>query len=150
MNTSTNSRLRRLAPALVLVLAAMLCSSCGKANNQKPVFPVHGKIVYEGQPLPHAFIVFHSLGDPGAKPVRPTAYGQDDGSFTLTTYAAKDGAPAGEYAVTVECRIPPIDDNGKPGRNILPPRYLRPETSGLRVQLAEGPNELEPLVLSSR
>jgi len=148
--TNTGTRIRKLAAAFLLFTTALCCSSCGKAKSEKPVFLVHGQLLYEGRPLPRAFIVFHPVGEPDPKAIRPTGYAQDDGTFTLTTYAAKDGAPAGEYAITVECRVPPIDDNGNPGRNVLPRRYGDPKTSGLHVQLVEGPNELEPLVLTSR
>jgi hypothetical protein len=35
-------------------------------------------------------------------------------------------------------------------RNLLPARYSRPETSGLRCRVQEGPNELAPLSLTDK
>src|SRR5262249_18859054 len=67
---------------------------------------------------------------------------EPDGSFTLTTYVANDGAPVGDYAVAVTLRTPPWDELGKPGPNQLPARYGQPQTSGLRAKVIEGTKEL--------
>ena len=65
-----------------------------------------------------------------------------DGSFALSTYTANDGAPAGEYAVTVVWWNPPVDAEGKPGPNLLPQRYAKPETTPLKAVVKAGPNEV--------
>ena len=77
-------------------------------------------------------------------PLRHKPGGTSDaqGEFVLTTYTQDDGAPAGEYAVTVVWRRPWTDAAGKPGPNLLPERYSKPDTSELRVRVKEGVNEL--------
>jgi hypothetical protein len=70
------------------------------------------------------------------------AMAEADGTFALSTYTANDGAPAGEYAVTVVWWKPLVDANGKPGPNLLPERYARPETTPLRATVKAGTNEV--------
>ena len=72
--------------------------------------------------------------------------------FTLSTYGPRDGAPAGEYLVTVEWwQARPTkarDGDDSPPINRLPARYASAQASRLRVQVAEGTNELQPFQLS--
>ncbi len=108
--------------------------------------PARGTVLYEGRPLPTAAILLHPVGGKRDVP-RPQALSRDDGTFVLTTYRPDDGAPPGDYQVTVvyyEKQDP--SDESKP-RNLLPPRYARPETSGLAVRIGEGENQLPPLRL---
>ena len=85
---------------------------------------------------------FHLLDADKKKTTRAgNALVEADGTFTLSTYTANDGAPQGEYLVTVVWPDPPRDARGRPGPNRLPERYAQPETSGLRARVADGPNE---------
>ena len=70
------------------------------------------------------------------------AIAEPDGSFVLSTYKGFDGAPVGEYAVTVVWREPWLDAHGRPGVERLPEKYAKPETSGLRVRIKTGPNDV--------
>jgi hypothetical protein len=111
-------------------------------GNRKPLHPVRGKVYFEGTPTPNAVVTFFLLTGDEKRPVR-TADGvvEADGSFTLSTYAAEDGAPAGEYAVTVVWGRG-ADEESKPGPNLLPERYGKPGTSGLQARVKEGVNEV--------
>jgi hypothetical protein len=136
-----------LFPALLAV--PLLCASCAR-NDRPPVYRVQGKIFYEGKPTANALVVLHPVNkDPRLESVRPLAHVETDGSFKLTTFANGDGAPAGEYVVTVDWRerTAPVE-GAPPGRSLLPPRYSNPASSQLRVQIKEGTNELEPLKLT--
>jgi 3',5'-cyclic AMP phosphodiesterase CpdA len=111
-------------------------------TNRRPVHPVRGRVFFEGCPVPGAEVVFHLVSADGKGFARGgDAEVEADGTFVLSTYAADDGAPAGEYAVTVEWREPPADADGRPGRNRLPGRYAKPETTPLKVVVKPGPNE---------
>ena len=71
-----------------------------------------------------------------------------DGTFTATTYDAGDGVPAGTYIVTLQWRKATKSGNEfLPGPNLLPARYGRPDTSDIVVRIAEGRNDLPPIVL---
>jgi hypothetical protein len=111
-------------------------------TNRRPTYPVRGKVFLDGCPVPNAEVVFHFV-QPGGKQFIHSgdALVDADGSFVLSTYTAEDGAPAGEYAVTVTLRTPPWDASGKPGPNQLPPRYARPQTTDLRVKVKDAVND---------
>ena len=73
----------------------------------------------------------------------PTLQAAADGSFALTSYESNDGAPAGDYTLTVELRS--LVKNGgdvTAGPNTLPAKYGRAETSPVTVQIAEQTNDL--------
>jgi hypothetical protein len=86
---------RALLPALLVVLG------CGKADERRPVFAVSGAVTYNGEPMAGAMISLHPLGDPDPRALRSHATADKDGRFKLSTYLSEDGAPAGEYAVTI-------------------------------------------------
>lgn len=133
-----------LASALVFV--AMAGCSAKKADNRKSVFPARGKLLVNDQPAPGAMLVFHPVG--GAYDAeRPTATVGPDGSFELTTYVGHDGAPAGEYVVTAQWYLSADRDAPGPWPNVIPDKYARPELSDLHVQIAAGPNDLQPIVI---
>jgi hypothetical protein len=127
--------------------AALLCPSCSKAPQRKPVYPAQGKVLYKGKPISPATVFFHPLD---GSPERPIGKTRQDGSYRLSTYSDKDGAPAGEYAVTVEWS-PPIktaDGDLEAGVNQLPAKYGKKDTSGLRAKITEGSNDVPTFELS--
>jgi hypothetical protein len=133
---------------LAALSAALLCAACNKSARPRP-FPVHGQVLFQGKPTPNAVVVFHPLDNAAAKQERPVGRVNEDGSFRLTTYGENDGAPEGDYAVTVEWRRAARAPNGEfePGPNVLPVRYSKPATSTLRVRVTPAENELTPFQL---
>lgn len=133
----------------VLPFMALLAIGCSKGDDPSwlPVHKVEGKVVYNGQTVPGALVVLHPAdGDP--KLPRPRGYVRPDGSFVVSTYKTDDGAPIGEYKVTVEWRkAVVVDGDAKPGPNVLPSKYGNPRTSGVVVRIAEGTNQLTPIEL---
>ena len=110
--------------------------------NRKTTQPTKGKVFYEGVPVPNAQVTFHLIA-PDKKPARTgDAFVEPDGTFVLSSYNANDGAPAGDYVVTVVLRQPFFDAQGKPGVNLLPDRYSKPESSDLRVKIKDGSNDV--------
>jgi hypothetical protein len=76
----------------------------------------------------------------------------EQGRFTLTTFRQGDGAPAGDYVVTVQWFLatPTPDRSGEYLTvNYLPARYGQVESSGLRVTVSPGRNDLAPFELSA-
>jgi hypothetical protein len=137
------------AAVLLLVLVPLLVAGCGRSN-RLPTFAVRGQVSYQGRPATAALVIFHPVaGGEQFADVRPTGRVAADGSFTLTTYQANDGAPAGEYDVTIDWREPTAPVEGAPpGRSLLPPRYGKPQLSKLHAHIQEGTNELEPFRLT--
>ena len=84
---------------LAVAILAVLLSSCAR-NTRKPVYPVHGQVLVNGKPAAGATVFFFPVeSDPDA--IAPYGVLDADGSFSLTTYLTFDGAPAGEYVVTI-------------------------------------------------
>jgi hypothetical protein len=146
-------RLRTVFVLPALSVAALLAVSCG--DGRRPVFPVHGQVLYEDKPAPEALIIFQPVNDPDPRAPRPIARANAEGSFSPTTYRTGDGAPAGEYDVTITW-VKEVDNQSvpkeeqKPPRNLIPDRYGKAETSGLRVQIKAEPNELPPFRLTRK
>lgn len=102
--------------------------------------PTQGKITFDGKPVSDVRVVLHPLDAKAGGAVRPEALTAGNGTFIFTTYARNDGAPAGEYAVTV-VRVPPMGDE-KLADSALPERYGKPETTDLRAKIQEGLNQV--------
>src|SRR5262245_60314852 len=130
-----------------LTFVAIGLSSCSKGDGRKPTFPVAGKVLLaDGKPAEHATVVLHPVGETGQDVPKPRGKVAADGSFKLTTYDGNDGAPAGEYRVTVELWLSTgKGDEGPSSR--LPAKYSSPETSGLTAAVNTGPTELKPIQL---
>jgi len=86
----------------ILIAAAVGCSGNGKPAT----VPAGGKVMFKKtKPAAGAMVVFHPTSPEFEKRIggKPTARKvNDDGTFTLTTYEDGDGAPEGEYGVTVQ------------------------------------------------
>jgi hypothetical protein len=132
-------------PWLVL-LVGVLTSSCS-ASLFKPVYPVKGQVLFEGKPATGATVFFLSLDHPDDPLLKPMGNVDESGFYTLSTYKAHDGAPAGAYAVTLFW-LPRGYRGPVESANKLPARYRKPETSGIKVHVAEGDNHLEPFKLA--
>lgn len=137
---------RSLSPVVLLTLA-FLASGCGPGRIK--VYPTEGQVLIDGKPAANVFVLFSPVdGKEGA--ARPSATTDLEGKFRLTTFEAYDGAPAGEYVVTVlyePVNSPLMRPKGKPP--VVPPAFSKPESSPLRVKVAEkGPNQLDPFKLS--
>ena len=121
------------AYAVSLALCTLACTSCGSGGHE-PVYQVSGKVLFNGKPATGATVVFHLTGDNKATAVHPQGTAADDGTFKISTFEQDDGAPAGSYDVTVSW-TKPIHPGEKDEVSLLPIRYGRPQSSGLRAQV---------------
>jgi predicted phosphodiesterase len=109
--------------------------------NRKPTHPVSGKVIYEGSPLNRAYVTFFAFDPKEPKFTRlGDAFTEPDGTFQMSTYKAFDGAPEGEYKVTVVLREPFFEPAGKLGTNKLPVKYAQAATTDLTVKVKSGNN----------
>jgi hypothetical protein len=144
-----SSALPRRRPALAAggLALAFLVAGCG--DGRKPVYPVRGQVLdADGKPAAGAKVIFHPIGinDPGA--ARPVGVVDDSGEFTLTTYASGDGAPPGNYAVTVEWRPPRTTPFGAVPGDRLKGRYASAAKSPFQAMVGTEPTRLEPFRLN--
>jgi hypothetical protein len=121
----------------------------GVRRTLKPTFPARGQVFLDGQPLAGAVVIFHPADPTIIRPVRADGLTAADGSFTLSTYTANDGCPAGAYKVTVASRPPDLVEPGKAAVNRVPEVYSKTTTTDLRFEVTENMNEFR-LELKSR
>ena len=136
------SRLRLLTGAVLLFLLPAACTNSDAPSGAKKVFPVRGKVLVQNQPAVGAFVLFVPVNEAaGATDPRPRAYVEADGTFHIETYGSKDGAPNGDYFVSITW--PQMVDGREDGPDRLRGRYADAAKSGLRATVKDGPTELE-------
>ena len=138
--------------AALLALAVCCLAACSDDGRVK-VHPVTGKVLYRGAPAAGAEVVFHSTlprSEQKGLPI-PRGVAGEGGEFQLTSFNPNDGAPAGDYEVTVVWPEPPPagSDPEAAGDPIdrLGGQFANPTTSGLKATVTAGNNELEPFAL---
>ena len=134
-------RLRFQTLAFLLTGTVAALAGCTREPGRPPTYAVAGKVLNGNKPVANATIVFHPA-DPTPDAVKPRGTTRADGTFTLTTYDGNDGAPAGEYRVTVEQWLAGRPDDGPSNR--LNPKLSKPDSSGLRATVSAAPTELKP------
>jgi hypothetical protein len=130
-----------LLPALTLV---------GCSEKWVDVFPVSGTLKVDGQAPAGARLVLNSVNPLPAEAVVPTGSVKADGSFVISSYQAGDGAPPGEYVVTVQW-FKYDKELGGAGPNVLPEIYSSAKTSPIKVTVnGGGPTTLEPINITAK
>ena len=90
-------------------------------------------------------MVLHPIDDSNPDTQKCRGEVDEDGTFTLTTFVAGDGAPAGEYAVTITWPLPTPPDappGDPPPGDRLKNRYNHPQKSAWKVTIREEDNDL--------
>ena len=148
-NTRTDCGMRSVARWYFAVLPLLsVLSGCG-GETRVPVFPVSGKVTFEGTSPVGAQVVLHAVNNSEASDVAPTGVVQNDGSFTITAYDPGDGAPQGQYVATIQWfKITP--EAGGPGPNVVPPKYASAKTSPIKVTVNGGPTQIEPIRIARK
>jgi len=100
----------------------VLVVGCSSTPTNKPVFPTHGRLMYEGKPMGKATIIFTPVNE-ADRDLQSHALTDADGYFTLSSYVNADGAPAGEYIVAINWPGPP----GRKGKAKPPEDGADPE-----------------------
>jgi Icc-related predicted phosphoesterase len=110
---------------------------------RKPTHPVEGKVTLDGQAVSGATVVFHTFVTETEK-YAAVCEGRTDelGRFKMTTYARFDGAPVGDYVVTVVKTGKP-EVEGEAPQSLLPAKYADPTLSPLRVTVKESSNTVQ-------
>jgi hypothetical protein len=133
-----------LAAAAALLL---LAGGCGDANAVK-VYPVRGKVLYEGAPAAGATVIFVKKGQNGVAAQQPAGLVKEDGSFEVTTFKEGDGAPEGSYSVGI-CWRRDRDADGNPAKmsggiypDFLKDQYLATANPKFSAEVKPEDNEL--------
>ena len=130
---------------------ALLILLAGCRDAPRTTYPVTGKLTVRGQPAAEADLRFYEIGGKVADMARPYARTDESGQFTVSTYGMNDGAPAGEYQVSISWKGPLIGispDQRDAMPELLPPRYGDAAASGIQVRVTPGDNRLETIDLT--
>jgi hypothetical protein len=124
---------------------------CGDDDGRVNVYPVSGRVLVKGQPADGAQVAFYPTAAElqGPKMPVPAATTDANGVFRLQSYELEDGAPAGEFKVTVAWPAPPAPNASGVFdlKDRLGGRYSNPQTSKLTARVEEGGGEIPPFEL---
>lgn len=131
--------------AFLACLVTCLAAGCGGSGDQLETAPVSGTVSYNGELLKIGSLLF--VPEDGG----PSAQGkiEEDGSYTMGTYTATDGAILGKHKVMITAMtseggsgLPEDAVDGNAGAvSIIPEHYGDLENSGLFVVVVAGDNE---------
>lgn len=127
------------------ILVLFLLIGCGKKQDRVAVYPVTGKVTFQGKPAANAFVAFHPAGGTEGSRVPASGHVDDAGVYRLTTFESNDGAPAGEYIVTVIWTT--LVDESESGPDRLNGKFATPAKSSLRATVNTAPTEIPTIDL---
>jgi predicted small lipoprotein YifL len=144
-----DNRRRAVRGLFVAALASLVVvlAGCGK-KGWLETYPVKGTVLVDGKPAAGATVSFHTKEAMGDKPYIPTGRTDENGEFNLSTFVTDDGAPAGEYDVTVvwHVRYNPISTLWEGDK--LHGQYANKAKSTLRANVEKHPQQLSPFELT--
>jgi hypothetical protein len=148
---SFNGFMRRSLLFLGIASWVVAASGCGDDGDRIQVYPVEGKVLVNGQPAQGATVALYPTSSALAEARLPPPTGTVDanGEFRLTSYESNDGAPAGEFQVTIVWPEPPPPNpvGVFEQKDRLRGRYANPQTSKLTATVEAGGGELPPFEL---
>lgn len=128
-------------------VGSLLCVSAGcssKPDWQARTYPAHGTALINGQIPADLFVMLNPLGEPfDSRKANPWGVVTADGRYVITTYEDGDGAPPGEYMVTLRWPF----DVAAPGDR-LGYAFSKVENSPMTVVVKAGDNEFPPIELT--
>lgn len=143
------------------VLVLLLLAGCKGSQEQRvELFPASGRITQRGTPLANVQIVLHAKDAtfPVLNRLHPHGETDANGNYTLSTYVAGDGAPAGDWTVTLTKADERLSEQARQqilaSGDAIPDawrgRYSNPSRSRWHVTIEPTDNHLEPIDLPSR
>jgi hypothetical protein len=127
------------------MVAAVGCRRTSPQFESRITFPVEGRVLIRNKPEEGVQVFLHPRDS--SQRGKPRGVTDAEGRFRLRTYHDGDGAPAGEYIVTLYWPGPynpnvPVEDQLPPDR--LSERFMDPKSSSLRATVAAGATALPP------
>jgi hypothetical protein len=141
---------RSVRGPFVAALAALMVVLVGcTKRGWLETYPVKGSVLVDGQPAKDAMITFHPKQMTGDRPYLPTAQTNENGEFSIGTFAAGDGAPSGEYEITIvwPVRRNPVSTLWEGDK--LNGRYAKKGKTTLRATVEKQPLQLPPFELTA-
>jgi hypothetical protein len=135
-----------------LLAAALVPAAVAGCGNPQGLYPVQGKVLYQGQPAVGATVTFHRKGEVDRlQEQSPQGVVGEDGTFTLAGPSGSGAAP-GDYVVLLEWKEGAGKARGRsPGLKApdrFKGRYLNPNKPLLQAEVKPGRNQLPPFELN--
>lgn len=122
------------------------CAGCApSAPELQPVVPAILRVTIDGKAAVDARITLHPISELESNAVvaRPRGIVGSDGTVQLTTYYTHDGAPEGDYKITITWpSAPSLRAEDAPAPDRLKGRFNNPALSTLRVAIAKDQPEI--------
>ena len=132
----------------LLILALLAPAGCG-GDGRVAVYPVKGRVLFRGAPAVGALVVMHPNVPRDERRELPICRGtvDENGDFTISSYGDGDGAPAGDYTVTVAWPQTGGDSDDPESSTLTEDRfggkYSDPENSGLKAVVSKEATQLK-------
>jgi hypothetical protein len=139
----------RILATTLIALATI--PACGKSSGRVKVYPAQGKVLVRAIPVEGATVVFYPVADvktPGIP--APNGTTDSQGVYKLSAYGMNDGAPEGEYKVSIiwpEPLPPNLRESADGPKDRLGGRYSDPQKSKLTAKIEKGGGEIPPFEL---
>jgi hypothetical protein len=135
----------------LMLVGLVAINACGKGDGRVKVYPAQGKVLVRGTPAEGAIVFFFPAGD-AKRPGIPAPNGTTDsqGVYKLSTYEADDGAPEGDYQVSIswpEPLPPNVRESVTGPKDRLGNRFSDPQKSKLTAKVAGGGGEIPAFAL---
>lgn len=131
---------------LVLSLLSVCALASGCSNREhwmSETYSATGSVTVNGEKAEGAIVMLFPAGEPVDKRnSKPWGQVDADGTYRLGTYDREDGAPVGDYEVTLVWSAGLSPDR-------LKGAYNSPAKSVMTVTIAPGTNELPPIELEN-
>jgi hypothetical protein len=135
--------MRTFIPSLLSVAIPLAVAGCG--DGREKVYPVRGKVIdAKEKPAAGALVFFNAVG--ASHKIKPVGKVGDDGTFQLTSYDANDGAPAGEFVVTLIWPTPKKTPFDQEGPDQLKGRLADAGKSEIRFTVEKKPDNEVPVI----
>lgn len=140
--------MRCLAWFVLLTVSAGIIG-CGETEEQRldrmvpdavDTVKVTGSVLVDGEPVKDLWVTL--IPNDEKVNLRPRGQTDEDGKFSLTTYTGGDGAPAGEYKVTIAWLTYIKRDSDWGGPDKLKNQYNDPKTTPFDLTVADEPIEI--------
>lgn len=125
-----------------LLLAVIVGGCGGKTETRPPTFPVSGKVLSKSQPVDGAMLMFHPVNS-ALKQIYGYAKTEKDGTFKVSTFDAGDGAPEGDYSVTITWPTVVPEDGGY-GDDRYQGKFNNPASTPFKAKVTKPATELAP------
>ena len=136
-----------------LGLALLLVSTgCDSRPGRKQTYPISGVVYVDGSPAANLAVRAHpTAGIDQKDPTVSSAFTDQDGKFTFSTFETGDGIPEGEYKLTFEWGEMNMLSMQYGGPDKLNSRYKDPETSKSVVKVGpDYPEDLGKIELTTK